>query len=574
MRDRYRWWWLLVLLAVASWVASVVVPYQFMATAPTPANNPFVTDDEYRQWIGFSVAFAVAFFGFGVFFIIMAGRARRRHHILLAAFAGDTSAMPLADIRTGAALASNVAAQPLELLWRNSRVNGVFYTLIFIVQGLAVLLSVGLTIFGLGLALVQPSHPLSIWEIVLYVAGILALAATIVGLFIAYVRLFPFLFGRPFGVTATDQGIDARTELGARIHMDWDEVRLIEAVGINANAFRRFFLYAPGKRIGWAEYMARFGADYTPAHISSSEMTLRQNALLSLVVAHTNLPPRTLTKSLQKRPATSGELRRATSVSLLLACAAILLGIAAADDLIPISPILWLKWVSIGALALAILCVIFFAMRSAFSQRAPLAYATPPSASPPAPAALGVVYTLSWRPPLGRRVMLIALGLGFAINLVPAVLLALLAISAALPGFQPPIPIGDGGDFASIGRVVLAIVHGLLGILGVGLVYGGAITATARIQADHDGLAIITGPRKRVMPWSSVQEISWGAGRDGQPSYLVKGNDPTLQISWLSGAQPARADVPGDGAMPIGADELAALVAARIGLPIRVREER
>lgn len=170
--------------------------------------------------------------------------------------------------------------------------------------------------------------------------------------------------------------------------------------------------------------------------------------------------------------------------------------------------------------------------------------------------------------------MLIALGLGFAINLVPAVLLALLAISAALPGFQPPIPIGDGGDFASIGRVVLAIVHGLLGILGVGLVYGGAITATARIQADHDGLAIITGPRKRVMPWSSVQEISWGAGRDGQPSYLVKGNDPTLQISWLSGAQPARADVPGDGAMPIGADELAALVAARIGLPIRVREER
>lgn len=76
------------------------------------------------------------------------------------------------------------------------------------------------------------------------------------------------------------------------------------------------------------------------------------------------------------------------------------------------------------------------------------------------------------------------------------------------------------------------------------------------------------------MAWSSVQEISWGAGRDGQPAYLVKGTDPTLPISWPSGAQSANAGPPGGDALPIGADELAALVAARISKRIRVRERR
>ena len=300
MRDRDRWWWLLVLVGVACWVAAVVVPYQFMTTAPTPAENPFVTDDEYRQWIGISVGFLGAFLGGGVFFIIMAVRARRRHHIRLVAFAGNTCAMPLAAIRTDPNAVPDLTEQPLELLWRSSKVIGFLYTLLFIVQGLGLLLSVGVTLFELVLSLVKPSHPLSVWEIALHVAGILALIAIIVGLIVACVRVFPVVLGRPFGVTATVQGVDARTEFGARIHMDWDEAWLLEVVGADANAVRRFYLYAPGKRIGWAEYMARFGADYAPANISSSEMILRQNALLNLVVARTGLPLRTLAKGIAK----------------------------------------------------------------------------------------------------------------------------------------------------------------------------------------------------------------------------------------------------------------------------------
>ncbi|HEU5348671.1 MAG TPA: hypothetical protein VFU63_08670 [Ktedonobacterales bacterium] len=445
--------------------------------------------------------------------------------------------------------------------------------LIITLQGLLALLSIAVTAFSL----VEPlshSSSMSVWEILLRIAGAVALVAILVGLIILIVRVFTFLLGRPFGVTATDQGIDARTELGTHIHMDWDEVRLLEAVGADANAARRFYLYALGKRISWAEYRVRFGADYVPADISSSEMTLRQNALLNLVVVRTGLPLRTLAKTLQKRPASSGELRRSTSVSIQLVCALILLGILAVDYLIPISPIPWLKWVSTGALALAALCTISLAVRTAFARSASLTHSMPLSAGAPSLDAPGLVYTLRWRPSLGRRVALIALGLSFAISLVPAVLLlllALLALGVALPGYQPQILHGDGGDFTVMGRFGLAMVHGLVGIVGVGLVYGGAIAARVRIRANQDGLAIIAGPHERVMAWSSVQEISWGTGRYGQSAYLVKGNDPTLQISWPAGPHVTSASLPGDGTVPIGADELAALVAARISKPIRVR---
>lgn len=204
-------------------------------------------------------------------------------------------------------------------------------------------------------------------------------------------------------------------------------------------------------------------------------------------MARTGLPLRTLAKTLQKQPASSGELKRSTSIILMLVYALALAGIAAADYFIPILPISWLTWVSTGALALAVLCAVFSAVRIAFARSAPLAHATLPSAGSSSLDAPSLAYSLVWRPPLGRRVVLITLGLCLAINLVPGILLLLLALSVALPGYQPHMLSGDGGDFNSIGRFGLAIVHVLVGILGVGLVYGGAITATARIRADQSG---------------------------------------------------------------------------------------
>jgi hypothetical protein len=302
VRDRDRWWWLLVLVGIACWVAAVVVPYQFMATAPTPAENQFVTDDEYRQWIGFSVAIGVILLGSGVFFIVSAVRARRRHRIRRMALQRDPSMLPLAAIRTEPAAAPDVVEQPLELMWRTGKATGTLYGLMFGVQAVLVLLMAGLDIFAFIASIFMPPQPstedllngtspqpMSITGIIGHIALASGGVVIIVAVVIVGIRAAPFLFGRPFGVSATNQGLDARTEFGTRIHMDWDEARLLEVASGNTQSRRRFNLFAPGKSIAWTEYATGLGAQYTPANISSSEMTLRQVALLNLIVARTNL---------------------------------------------------------------------------------------------------------------------------------------------------------------------------------------------------------------------------------------------------------------------------------------------
>lgn len=583
MRDRDRFWWLVVLAGVACGIASVVVPYHLVTTALTPAENQFVTDAEYRQDIAIDIALGLAFLGLGVTLVVMAIRARRRHRLRLAAIADNASAMPLANIRIDATRVPGVTTQPLELMWRVSRVTSAFCGLRLGISALLALLSVGSTAVVLAAPIFMshqpstevllnstPPQPMSVLEIVLRITGAVALIAIVMGLATVLVRLMPHVFGRPFGVTATDQGVDARTEFGTRVHIDWDEARLLEVVGGDANAWRRYSLYAPGKRISWAEYMERFGADYVPAHISSSEMTLREAALLNLVVARTGLPMRTFAKSLRRRPASSDVLKRSTSVIMYLVFALILAGITAADLLIPVPPLLWLQWVSIGALAIVVLSIVIAAIWTAFARRVSSTHATPPSAGAPSLRAPGVAYILSWRPPLRRRLALVALGVCFVPNLIPAVLMMMLALDIALPGYHPQF--SYEGDFTVLGRFGLAIVHGILGLVGGALIYGATITATARIRANTDSLTIITGKRERVMAWSSVQDISWGVDSGGRFSYLVKTNVPTIQTSWPAGPQTASGDPTSHGAVPIGADELAALVAAQIDKPIRVRD--
>lgn len=589
MRDQARWWWLSILAAITCWVAAVVIPHNLIQAAPTPAENQFVSYDEYRGWIVWYVVFGVAFLGFGVIFIVMAAYARRRHRLRLMAITGDAVVIPLAAIRTEATLAPDVTAQPLELMWRSSKVTSFFYIILFIAQGLGLLLSAGLALFGFVLSLVEPSYPLNVWEIALRVVGILALATIIVGLIITYVRILPFLFGRPFGVSATNMGIDARTEFGTRIHMDWNEARLLEVVGADANAFRRFHLYAPGKHIGWAEYMARFGADYVPAGISSSEMTLRQVALLNLIVARTNLAPRTLAKSLAKAepgsPAPTGmaamqgsllvparEGKRSSTGITLLVIALIVAGVAVADFFVPVTSVPWVNWASTGSVALAALILIIASVRELGAGNVVPSHAQPPSAAVPSLAAPGAMYVFSWRIPPVRRLGFIALGICLSFNLIPCAWVALQMFGLYLPGAHPQV-IGDAPT-TFIVRVILTLILALAGVMGLGLALGGMIAGPGRVRASEKGLATENGRLKRLIPWSSIQDISWGAGSRGRFSYLVKTDVSTIQASWPAGSRPANVIPPDDGALPIGADELAALVAARIGKPVRVRDGR
>ncbi|HEV8191971.1 MAG TPA: hypothetical protein VGP82_10875 [Ktedonobacterales bacterium] len=224
---------------------------------------------------------------------------------------------------------------------------------------------------------------MSVIEIVLRVAGACAVIALGVGIGIIFARPMSHLFGRPFGVSATNSGIDARTELGSQIYMAWDEMRLLEEDKGGSTVQRRIALYTQGKRIGWAEYTAGLGAQYVPVGATAGEMVRRQAALLSLIAARTGLAPRTLVKALESKPAPARAPKRSSNAAALLVLTLFLLGITAAEVRFPVTPFTWVNWISAGSLALTTLCLIIASLWTALARRTLPAHAGPPSVGVP-----------------------------------------------------------------------------------------------------------------------------------------------------------------------------------------------
>jgi hypothetical protein len=247
-------------------------------------------------------------------------------------------------------------------------------------------------------------------------------------------------------------------------------------------------------------------------------------------------------------------------------------GIAVADFFVPITPVPWVNWVSTGSLILSALILIIASVRELGAVNVLHAHAQRPSAATPSLAAPGAMYVFSWRVPAFRRLGFIALGFCLGINLIPCAWVALQMFGFYLPGTH--LQVMDDVPATFIVRVILTVTLALFGIMGLGVALGGMIAGTGQVRASEEGLATENGRLKRLIPWSSIQDISWGAGSRGQFSYLVKTDVPTIQASWPAGSHAANVGPLGGGALPIGADELAALVAARIGKPVRVRDGR
>jgi len=316
--------------------------------------------------------------------------------------------------------------------------------------------------------------------------------------------------------------------------------------------------------------MTGFGAQYVPVGATASAIILRQAALLGLIAARTGLAPRTLAKSLKSKPKPARATNRSTNAIVLLVVALVVAGAAAADFLLPMTPLTWVNWVSVGSLAFLTLCLIFASLRAALAPRTLPAHASSPSVGAPVPNVPGVSYVLSWRTAPLTRLLLFIIGLFLAFNLIPGAWALFMLFTPFLPGHETQLL--SESAFAMLGRYLLAFALAIFGVIGLGLAFVGARAATTSIRADKDGLTTRTGPSEQLMAWSSVQDISWGLGAGGKFAYLVKSDVPTLQISWVAGLQPS-AIPPSDGAIPIGPDELAALVAARTGKSIRVRDD-
>jgi hypothetical protein len=171
--------------------------------------------------------------------------------------------------------------------------------------------------------------------------------------------------------------------------------------------------------------------------------------------------------------------------------------------------------------------------------------------------------------PLVRRVAFIFFGLCLAINLIPAAWMFLNQSGVVFPGSH--VYMIANGAFAGVAHFVLTVILALFGIFGLGMLIAGVRTSKISIKADKDGLTTTKGGHQRLTPWSSIADISWRPGAMGQFVYRVKSNVSPYFIFWPAGPHLTRAFPPGEGAVPIGADELAALVAARSGKPIEVR---
>jgi len=429
----------------------------------------------------------------------------------VAALRGDVDAMPLAEIVPDPSSAPDVAQQPLELIWRMSRVSNVLNVLLLVVQSIAAVISLGVALVSLLAPIFLPPQPtleeqltgvlpqpLSAIEIALRIAGACVVVALVALTGYFAIHVVPLLFGRPFGISATPSGIDAHTELGSLVHMSWDEMRLLEVSAGDAQARRRFNLYTQGKRIAWTEYRTGFGAQYVPVGATASAIIFRQAALLGLIAARTGLAPRTLAKSLKSKPKPARATNRSTNAIVLLVVALVVAG-AAADFLLPMTPLTWVNWVSVGSLAFVTLCLIFASLRAALAPRTLPAHASSPSVGAPVPNVRRVAYVLSWRTAPLTRLLLFIIGLFLAFNLIPGAWALFMLFTPFLPGREAQLL--SESAFTMLGRYLLAFVLAIFGVIGLGLAFVGARAATTSIRADKDGLTTRTGPSEQLMAW-------------------------------------------------------------------------
>jgi hypothetical protein len=582
VRDGERFWWVQLPGGVVICLAGVIAP--FIVLKLVPSGDPFVSGSVYALFFGIAALFTVSCVGCGLWLALASFPVRRRHWARIAAFNGDEAAMPLASIHPNPALAPDVEVQPLELMWRTGSSVRFLRAPVMVLQLLVGLLSIVLTLVTVVAPIFMPPRqspddpyslppqPPAPLEIVLRLAVACAIVASVTMLGIFLMRALPTLFGRPYGVTATADGIEELTQLGKRRRMMWSEMRLLEATYYTTGPTRTFALYAPGKRIGWTERRVGLESDYIPAGISTSEMAQRQEALLALIAARTGLTPRTLSPKLMltQTPAPARSQRGSTALALFVVSLTVA-ALAAVVAIFPLTPYGWMNWASVASLGLLALGCVAGVIRAAMPVPQPVGgLAGPPVVGAPSLEALQAGYSYNWRAPALRRVVIPAAGLCLAVNLLPGGW-ALAQFGVVIVRTLQPGPLANT-PFPSVGQFVLGLVLAGFGFGGLVSAYNGAITTVIQVRADAYALSVGRGRTQRRIPWSSMEDIAWSIGPGGQASYYVKSSPPTTLITWPTGAQAMDILPPHDGILSLSPDELAALVAAKLGQPIRVRE--
>lgn len=272
---------------------------------------------------------------------------------------------------------------------------------------------------------------------------------------------------------------------------------------------------------------------------------------------------------------------RRSNVVVWVVFALCLVALACAEGVAPVTDYDWVNWASVAALALLALNCVRLAVVNVRRRKPVVAVAGPPVVAAPALDGASGACALSYRAPARNRGRTFVTGLLLAVNLIPgaiAMFQAFGAIFSINPFFnqQPPTDPANAviDVFGGLWDFILGFVLVFLGMGGMAqlvvalrLIRAPAVT----VRVDANGLTRLTAFKPILIPWSTMREVIWTPhGVGSAPAYIVRTDDPLQTITWPT--SPHYLDptfMPAD-ARPIGADELAALVAARIGQAIRI----
>jgi hypothetical protein len=480
--------------------------------------------------------------------------ARKRSDLRSAALRGDVAAIPLARLTVPPEEAPAEADLPITFVERtptNSRraqiagniLLGFLFCLLwgFFFALMAVLLR----------SINFPDDPL-------------VFAALTSFLLAAFIALALYYVGRAsgahaaYGVRADVTGIRQLRRDGEGSLLRWEDARLLELSTDSAGAakYDHYTLYFADATVRWRDYRLPAGTP-TKTNVSLAESDRQLHQLLALVAARTGLQPRTLVRQLQRTPDpsphTGNRVGTIVGFAFVLTVGLVLLAAGVAAIALPLTPNLVLNLYSFATLALSGSAVAAFVLRHWGFAPAPPVHRernyAPPAPPPTLPGA-SYGFMSGIRP--SNRLRLILVGLALAANLVPAVVSV----------FIPPV--------LHLLLHLVATVLLLVGIIGLFILGVALLLRPTRVWIDDAGLHERTGRKRRELPWTAIEEVNLHLVDDQSESVEVRGESDQMAIVWLARDitwMPAHETM-----HPVSPEELAALVVARSGVSLTIKE--
>lgn len=566
-----RFWWAEALGAMAAGAGAVIGPVWYLS-----AQLSFDEQFGFARGIDLALSsgFILVFLLLAAVLIYYGARDLYRWRTRRTALLSDESAIPLARSLAMSAEPQDVSHQGLELLWSATRgqqwlAAPLTLVLAFLDLGM---LALSVVVIMTGLFGSKTSLPAALRDVLL--AGIALVIVATTALVVQLMRLMPTYFGQPYGVVASDAGLECRTEFGRRFTVAWGDARLFEVESRGGG--RVFHLYGAHQIATW-RVPAPSSSGFEPAGISGPEMALRLDALTALIVARTGLAPRTFTRSLarmpQSQPANASRLSSVVGYGFVLVFALICLGTAAWTLVFPpmsvgdLNAVFAIAPTLTGVGLLIALSLLLARQRGNRQSSSDLPYQPRPVVAPPPSLPADTTFSFQGGLSTLQRLACVAYGILALPDFIPIVVLfgmPMIGSFGSLFGSTfrtsaPHINSSVGGFFVGY----LLFIFGVCGLFAFRVARRG--TLGSAVYANKQGIGAGSNRAAVAIPWTAIGRIT--ARFEGHATaYVIYGSRTRIQVRDNLGRRHLLHALPGTSIITPG--ELAALASERSGKPI------